>query len=327
MARSTSPVIYQSNKLTEAKYEFSLLEKKAFMLIIKRVREQFIESDKGQKDLFNRLFLKFTPNDVDMERGKASDIYNAMRSLRRREFYIDNEEFELSTGFIDKAKHFKKEGFFEIVVGEEILPYILDVAKQYTSFNFLVAMSFKSVYSVRFYEWLCEWKSAGGFKLSIQELKSRLMVEEKYPLYGNLKSKVINVAHKEIKEAYEQDKCDLFFEYSEYKDGRQIAGLHIKIISSTGDKTKQKGAAPLIQRIELPSQKEFNPITAVSDLYNDLKLMTENETLVSTKLRAIMGDAEKLEDLYNQIIGTKAKYELGGITNLKAYTEAILNKF
>lgn len=327
MARTDSPMIYQSNKLSEAKYEFSLLEKKAFMLIIKRVREQFIDSDKGQKDLFNRLFLKFTPTDVDMERGKASDIYNAMRSLRKREFYIDNEEFELSTGFIDKAKHFKKEGYFEIVVGDEILPYILDVAKQYTSFNFLVAMGFKSVYSVRFYEWLCEWKSAGGFKLSIQELKSRLMVDEKYPLYGNLKTKVINVAHKEIKDAYESGKCDLFFEYSEYKDGRQIAGLSIKIITSETDRTKQKSNTPVVQPMALLPQKEFNPITAISDLYNDLKLMTENEALVSTKLKAIMGDAEKIEDLYNQIIGTKAKYDLGSIQNLKAYTEAILNKF
>lgn len=326
MARNDTPIIYQSNKLTEARYEFSLLEKKAFMLIIKRVREQFIDSDKGQKDLFNRLFLKFTPNDVDMERGKASDIYNAMRSLRKREFYVDNEEFELSTGFIDKAKHFKKEGYFEIVVGDEILPYILDVAKQYTSFNFLVAMSFKSVYSVRFYEWLCEWKSAGGFKLSISELKSRLMVEDKYSLYGHLKDKVINVAYKEIKSAFDDGKCDLFFEYSEYKDGRHVAGLNIKIILEKKQEAKPK-SAQLLKPIELLPVKEFNPLTAVADLYNDLKLMTENESLVSTKLKAIMGDAEKIEGLYNQIIGAKAKYDIGGINNLKAYTEAILNKF
>ena len=207
-----------------------------------------------------------------MERGKASDIYNAMRSLRKREFYVDNEEFELSTGFIDKAKHFKKEGYFEIVVGEDILPYILDVAKQYTSYNFLVAMSFKSVYSVRFYEWLCEWKTAGGFKLSIQELKSRLMVEEKYPLYGNLKSKVINIAYKEIKEAYEQNRCELYFEYSEYKDGRNVAGLNIKIIIGQKQNSKPQNAQTL-KPIELLPTKEFNPITAVSDLYNDLKII------------------------------------------------------
>lgn len=326
MARSDSPIIYQSNKLTEAKYEFSLLEKKAFMLIIKRVREQFVDSDTGQKDLFNRLFLKFTPGDVDMERGRASDIYTAMRSLRKREFYIDNEEFELSTGFIDKAKHYKKEGYFEIVVGEEILPYILDVAKQYTSYNFLVAMSFKSVYSVRFYEWINEWKAAGGFKLSIQELKSRLMVEEKYPLYGNLKSKVINIAQKEIKEAFRQNKCDLYFEYSEYKDGRNVAGLNIKIIIAPKQNTSAP-SAQILKPLELLPTKVFNPITAVSDLYNDLKMMTENDSLVETKLKGIMGDAEKLEDLYNQIVATKAKYDLGSITNLKAYTEAILNKF
>lgn len=325
MRNVDTPIIYQSNKLTEAKYEFSLLEKKAFLLIIKKVRENYINTDRGQRDLFNDLVIKFKPSDIELEQGKASDVYNAMRLLRKREFFIDNEDISLSTGLINYAEHRKKEGFFEISVGKKIFPFVLDIATQYTSFSFMVAMSFRSIYSVRFYEWLCEWKSKGGFNLSINEIKNRLMIAEKYPLYGGLKRDVINVAYTEIKELFDKGECDLYFEYTEYKEGRSVAGLRIKIITAPIAAPKQ--VVNDTPKIELLPAKEFNPLTAISDLYNDLLLMTENELLVKTKLTEIMNNRENLEDLYNQILGAKARYDLGAIKNIKAYTEAILNKF
>ena len=50
--------LYQSNVLTQARYELSVMEKRAVYLIIKEVRRKFILSEEGQRDLFNDLIIE-----------------------------------------------------------------------------------------------------------------------------------------------------------------------------------------------------------------------------------------------------------------------------
>ena len=58
-----------------------------------------------------------------------------------------------------------------------------------------------------------------------------MMLGDSYPRYALLKSKIIDVAHKELKSTYESGGCDLYFNYSEDKSGRTVNGLKIVIIS------------------------------------------------------------------------------------------------
>jgi plasmid replication initiation protein len=318
-------IVYQSNGLTEAKYEFSLLEKKAFLLVLNKIRETFIDTDSANKDLFHNLIVEFRPKDVQFESGKPSDIYNALKKLMSKIVEFKTSDYDYAAPLLSGAHHYKKEGYFKMTASKDLVYHIVDVAKQYTAYSLDVAMSFKSIYSVRFYEWLNQWKLSGGMKLSIKEIKARLMIENKYPDYFDFKKRVIDVAHSEMKSLFSEGMCDLYFEYSEYKEGRRIAGISIKIFTKQAIMVKPVPTEQSAYKLNL-GKKEFNEFTAVGDLYNDLMLMTENDELVSKVLKLISGDSLKTKDLFDQILVTKAKYELGQINFIKAYVESILNK-
>jgi plasmid replication initiation protein len=80
-----------------------------------------------------------------------------------------------------------------------------------------------SVYSIRIYRMLKSNLSFLEQSLSLGEFKDLLGIEQdKYPLYGHLKNKVINPAIREIAE-----KTDISLSVKEFKKGRKVVGLSI----------------------------------------------------------------------------------------------------
>ena len=54
----------QANALTQARYNFTVVEKRAVYQIIKEVRHQFIERPDGKRELFNDLVIRMKPSDL-----------------------------------------------------------------------------------------------------------------------------------------------------------------------------------------------------------------------------------------------------------------------
>lgn len=228
-----TPKLYQSNKITEARYDFSLVEKRCLYLIIREVRKRFIDSDTGDKDLFNNLLIRFTPEDLEpaiLGENNNTKIYKAIKSLRRKDITIENEKEWKLLGLINKATH-KKGSHIEIEVDQEILPLFVNLANSYTAYSLNVALSLKSEYSQRFYEICSQWKNAGGFKIDIEELKERFGINNKYKDYYDFKRFVVESAKKELKILFDKGECDLYFNYSEIKQGRKITTISFKIVA------------------------------------------------------------------------------------------------
>ena len=226
--------LYQSNVLTQARYELSVMEKRAVYLIIKEVRRKFVLTDEGQRDLFDDLIIYLNRNELDESSNKNGDLmYKSLTQLRKRDITINDNDFFLNVGFINYSEHKKGEGKIQIQVSNKILPYLVELSKEYTEYSLTVAISLKSQWSQRFYEYCSQFKNTGGFKVSINDLREKLKIENKYEKYASLKKRVIETAQKELKDLYEKGQCDLYFNYSETKMGRSVTDLTFKIISRT----------------------------------------------------------------------------------------------
>ena len=57
-------MLAQANALTQARYDFKPIEKRCLYQIIREVRRLFIDSNTGQRDLFNNMRVKLTPDPV-----------------------------------------------------------------------------------------------------------------------------------------------------------------------------------------------------------------------------------------------------------------------
>ena len=122
----------------------------------------------------------------------------------------------MATGWILEAKYYKKKNLYSVKVSGDIMPYLVELAANFTTYDLTVAISLKSTYSQRFYEFCSQYKNRENktFFYSVEKLREMLMLEDKYTLTADFRRNVLEVAQKELKEAYDNGQCDLWFEYA-----------------------------------------------------------------------------------------------------------------
>jgi hypothetical protein len=226
----------QDNRLTTARYELSLIEKRVFYYIIKEVRNKHITGT-IQCDLFNDMNLKINLSDLTKEikqEDNKKETKKALKSLRLRSFEWDNgldendKDYEwFEVGFINKSKI--KNGFVEIQVSSDLMPFLVELSGQFTPYSLNVAMSLKSKWSQRMYELCQKWHGTDGFRMSVEDLRNSFVLEKKYPRYALLNERVLQVAKRELKALYDIGQCDVYFEFSEERNGRSVEMLRFKL--------------------------------------------------------------------------------------------------
>jgi plasmid replication initiation protein len=148
----------QANALTQARYDFSVVEKRAVYFIIQEVRRQFIDRIDGQKNLFDNLIVRIKTvglTNADME---LRDVYDALVRLRKKSIYIKNAEHVLEVGFINYFHHQCREPYLEVEVSHKILPYLVELASHFTTYSLTVAIALRGKYSQRFYEYCSQFE-------------------------------------------------------------------------------------------------------------------------------------------------------------------------
>jgi plasmid replication initiation protein len=228
--------IAQDNRLTTARYELSLIEKRVFYYIIKEVRNKHITGT-VQHNLFDDMNLKINLSDLTKEikqEDNKRETKKALKSLRLRSFEWDNgldendadyEWFEV--GFINKSKI--KNGVVEIQVSSDLMPFLVELSGRFTPYSLNVAMSLKSKWSQRMYELCQKWHGTDGFRISVEDLRNSFVLEKKYSRYALLNEYVLQVAKRELKALYDIGQSDVYFEFSEERNGRSVEMLRFKL--------------------------------------------------------------------------------------------------
>jgi plasmid replication initiation protein len=225
--------IAQDNRLTTSRYELSLIEKRVFYYIIKEVRRLYISPEGGRRDLFDNLLLKIKISDlakgINNEENKK-ETRKALISLRSRDFEYENPDDDddwFICGFIDWAKI--KKGVAEIQISSVLMPFIVELAGSYTPYSLNVAMSLKSKWSQRMYELCQKWHGSDGFRIRVDDLRVSFGLEKKYKMYASLNEYVLQVAKRELKALYDINQSDVYFEFSEERNGRTVETLRFKL--------------------------------------------------------------------------------------------------
>lgn len=287
-------MLVQSNTITQARYEFTKIEKRIIYRIIKEIRKQYVTGEL-QSNLFNELVVCLTFKDLQEVSENTQLVYKSIRTLKTRSYEFDNDEEWLILGIINKARHIKTKGTWEITVDREMVAQFVGLAKNYTEYSLTVAMSLRSEYSQRLYEYCSQFRSSGGFRMKVQDMKEKMRLVKKYDRYAGFKKYVLDVALKELKELYKQGQCDLYFEYSEEKNGRSVETLRFKIISRETPETKMS-LEDLLYSVR-------NDLTNIFDVQK----MAKNKDFVNKTMSELILNPEKLNHCYGKIAYTKSK--------------------
>jgi plasmid replication initiation protein len=223
---SNNVILYQSNAITESRYKFDLVEKRIIYFIIAEIRKRYIEQVKGQRDVFNDLIITIKGEQLRKADTNMKRVYASAMALRKKDIEINNDETWLTVGYINYVKHNKQTDTVEFGVSKQILPYLVELTAKFTSYQLAVAITLKSIYTQRFYELCSQWKSKGYFYMKLDKLRRILQCDEKFKAYGEFRRGVIDISQKELKEAYDQAICDLWFEYKTLeKEGKKVITL------------------------------------------------------------------------------------------------------
>jgi len=224
--------IAQANALTQSRYDFNLIEKRSLYFIIKEVRKRYIEKTDGQRTLFDNLVIKLPTGELLKHGLKLEHVYRSLFELRKKTIFLETEEIVLGVGYINYFKHKKYEQHIEVEISKTILPFLVELAERYTEYDLLIAMTLQTKYTQRFYEYCSQYKNLIFFKMTLEDLRKKLMVEDKYPRFAHLKKYILDVAQKELKTLYDKGECDLYFTYTGEPEGvRTPPVLVFKVIS------------------------------------------------------------------------------------------------
>jgi plasmid replication initiation protein len=179
----------------------SLNEQRVILACIGQVKssEKLLVTDKFElsaKD-FAKLFS------ISEDRA-YSELQSIAKTLYQRSVTIHNPDAsrpklkKLETRWISSIGYMPEEGKIILCFAQDMLPYLSELKGQFTKYELKHIGDMTSLYGIRVYELLMQWKTTGKREIEIDWLKQQLEIEDKYPSIKDLKKYVIDPAVKDI---------------------------------------------------------------------------------------------------------------------------------
>lgn len=234
---SKTDLVVKSNRLNSAIQNLSLPELRIVQLAIVDARET---GNGLSTDTPLRIDAMRYAEAFETTRQNAYvRMKEAEETLFNRRFtFLDSEGKTVKSRWIQRVRYLDDEGAIELAFTLDVVKGItrLDGAEEFfTQYLLSQTSNLNSVYSVRLYELLIQWKTAGKtpvFELSLFRGQMGLNDGE-YKAMCDFKKRVLDLAVNEINE-----KTDLTVSYTQEKKGRLIHGF--KFTVKQKDKTKKE---------------------------------------------------------------------------------------
>lgn len=222
-----SDLIVKSNRLVQAIQTLSLAETRLLQLAIidARETEKGLSTDEPLELSATRYAEAFNlvPDTAYLALTEAED------SLFKRQFTITNEDGTTTKSrWIQDANYRKGEGRILVTLTRVVIEHVtkIDGFEQYfTSYHLQKTANFKSVYAVRLYELLMQWKSIGKTPVFyLEKFREQLGIGvNEYARMEAFKRRVLDIALDQINEF-----SDIIVQYEQHKKGRIIAGFSFR---------------------------------------------------------------------------------------------------
>lgn len=218
--QKANKIAVQSNALINARYDMTAFQKKILLYIIAKIQPDDVD--------FQNYIIN-VKDFVEDANYKSKMLYDKLRkdtkALISKVYEIEEPDGLLQVSILAKAKYMKNKGQIHVSFAPDLKPYLLELKAQFTSTPLRYLLNFKSVHSIRIYEMLQQFKSTSFFIISVDDLKYRLSLEDKYKTYTLFKRRVIEQAQKELQHS------DMAFDFKEIKSGRRVARIEFRIKS------------------------------------------------------------------------------------------------
>ena len=215
--------------MTTAKYDYNVYEKRIIYRLVEMCQSTLsgkkldhkitIDETLFQDRVITMPIALFLTGKDGKKDNNHKRVREALKGLNSKVFEYEDDRIWKTIRIIEKPKFIKYSDMIQFEVQPEIFNTILDFSKGYRKLELQTAMTFVSVYSMRFYELFSGCKTQ--MEYSIEQLKQMFHIEGKYPMPSDFIKHVVKVAKREL-----DKKSPYSFNFETKKTGRKIT--HIK---------------------------------------------------------------------------------------------------
>jgi plasmid replication initiation protein len=218
-----SLVVCKANQVIEAGYRLSLNEQRVVLACISQVNsmEELLKTDEFELSAKDFAIL------FDISEDRAySELQEVAKNLYQRSLTIYNPDTKrpklkkLETRWISAIGYMPEEGKITLCFAQNIVPYLSKLKGQFTRYKLEHVGKMTSIYGVRLYELLMQWKTTGKREIEIDWLKQQFELENKYASIKDLKKYVIDSAVKDI-----NTHSNYQVSWTQRKTGRKVTHL------------------------------------------------------------------------------------------------------
>ncbi|WP_416190432.1 replication initiation protein RepM [Neisseria sp. CCUG17229] len=298
-------LVKKSNSLNEAHYFLTVAEYR----ILHMAFSTLAECDVNPEFFRNVRFTIRARDYMELYGVDRTTAYQALREASERLFdrYFTYDELvdknlmlyeRIKSRWVTKIGYLDSQAYITFFLSDDVLSMVGNLKEQYTYLNLYKLANLTSIYAIRVYEMLMQWRKTKTVPvIELEELRFRLgIAENEYPRMDNFKSRVLDTAIQQINEF-----TDITTSYEQIKDGRKITGFRF----SYKDKVKQPKA--------LPNKTERDPTTVdIFDGFTDLERQTIQQC-IDEHIERLETKGETVGEYWRENITKKAIAEKWGL--------------
>lgn len=222
MNKNKSQLVRKHNRLINASYILSLSEQRLILMAICNAE--------GTKDALTKPITIYARDFANLYSLSLDAAYTALKAAANQLF---ERKFSWSTTKDGKTvNHIRRwvfgidyinnEGVLTIHFSPDVIPYLSELQKEFTSYRIDNIVNLTSAYAIRLYEIIISWRNVKSMPMmSIEELRQKLGVaDDEYKILSNFKMRVLDFAVKQI-----NDHSDINLSYRQHKQGRKVVGF------------------------------------------------------------------------------------------------------
>ncbi|MCS3698426.1 replication initiation protein [Salinibacter ruber] len=305
-------VVAKANDLIRARHSLSTMEQRVLVMMVAKlsresefpVQEIPIHEIADISDIDGSNVYRAAQDICDSLVDQTVDIHDQSEEGNRR--YTTYNCFSM-------CQYEEGKGVIRAKFNEDMRPFLLELKRRFTLYLVTVFLRLRSKYSTQIYELLKMRQGLSNLRMSIEEFRWKLGLEDKYQEFAQMKRRVIEQARGELKK-----RADIYFTYRVIREGRSAKEIQFYIHENeeVTQELKEEVSAlensqdTTVSRSDKSAQQEREATASESP---DQKPSTPVLGATSTEGPQVDGKRMFLEDLSQEEISSLSGSELDEI--------------
>ena len=220
--------VTKSNELVRASYKLTVNEQRLVLMCIAQLdpRKPIPKTRDGDIKPMRVSVSDFAETYHISERSTAyTALQEATDRLYERDIKTYDEKGRRYGRFrwVQAVEYHQGQGYVELTFTQRVAPYVTLLHRQFTTYMLKQVAQVNSIYAIRIFELLMQFKTTGVVVMALDEFKLLLELEDKYNRFANLKARVIEPAVSEL-----TSKANLEISWEPIRKNRRVSSLRFK---------------------------------------------------------------------------------------------------